>query len=78
MTTPEASTPAEPALLLEVVAGKPTDEEMAALVAVVAARRGGPAAELPAEPSGWSAHWRRLRAPVTIATNGWQMSGLPH
>jgi len=58
-----AAEPAEP--LLRVVRGDPTDEQLAALVAVVAARRAAAgdaaAAPTPARRTGWSARERTLR-----------------
>jgi len=59
-----------------VVRGQPTEEELAALVAVLTALPDGSAA--PPTPaaadSGWSAYWRSLRAPVEPGAQSWRMS----
>jgi acyl-CoA carboxylase epsilon subunit len=60
-----------------VVKGSPTDEEVAALVAVLTliGRRSEPA---PAEhPSGWSAYWRTVKAPIIPGPDAWRMSARP-
>jgi hypothetical protein len=55
-----------------VVAGNPTEEEIAAVVAVLTAV----AAAHPAEPeqprSGWAAYWRSVRAPIQPGPGKWQ------
>ena len=43
--------------------GDPTPEELAALVAVVAARRAAPA-DGAESPSNWAAYWRSVRQPL--------------
>ena len=61
--------------LLRVVRGAPTDAELAALVAVVAARASGAAEpEPPARPL-----WGRpvLRPMLTPGPGAWRASGLP-
>jgi hypothetical protein len=60
-------------LLFSVVKGSPTDEELAALLVVLAARR--PAAK-PARSgrSGWSAHWRSVRVDLPPGPDAWRMS----
>ena len=67
----------DPDVTISVVKGSPTDEEVAALVAVftLANRRSEPEPET--RPSGWSAYWRTVRAPITPGPNAWQMSGRP-
>ena len=62
---------------LSVVRGNPTDEELAALVMVLAMRSGGPASAPERPTSGWSAYWRTVRAPVTPGPNAWRMSSRP-
>ena len=64
-------------LVISVVKGSPTDEEVAALVTVLtlASRRSEP--EPDTRPSGWSAYWRTVRAPITPGPNAWRMSGRP-
>ncbi len=64
--------------LLRVVKGHPTDEEVAALVAVVQAAAAGTAAEPPAGPrSEWAAAHRRLRTTFPAGPGGWRASSLP-
>jgi hypothetical protein len=67
----------EPSVAFSVVRGNPTEEELAALVTVLAlcSRSNVTAAERPS--SGWSAYWRSVRAPVTPGPNAWRMSGRP-
>jgi hypothetical protein len=79
-TTPA---PASAAVYLSVVAGQPTATEIAAVVAVLAARaRGGttPAdgrAPAPASRRGWSERSRSLRAPIVARPGGWRASARP-
>jgi hypothetical protein len=63
--------------LFEVVKGSPSDEELAALVAVLTMRFGGDAAAPDRPESGWSAYWRSVRAPVQPGPEAWRMSGRP-
>ncbi|HEY7857076.1 MAG TPA: acyl-CoA carboxylase epsilon subunit [Candidatus Nanopelagicales bacterium] len=62
--------------LLRVVRGDLTDEELAALVAVVAAA-GSPAPSPVASPSSWAASARRARAFEPATWGGWRTSALP-
>ncbi|MCH1866412.1 acyl-CoA carboxylase subunit epsilon [Nocardioides sp. CFH 31398] len=62
---------------LRVVKGDPTPEELAALVAVVAAASGGGEAPAPRRPSEWSRPARRLRTPHQAGPGAWRASGLP-
>ena len=72
------SRPTQP--LLRVVRGNPTDEEFAALVAVVAVRR---AAATTSEGtgvvrrSGWTERARGLREPLRPGPHGWRNAALP-
>lgn len=77
----EADSPAvddADAPVIEVVGGSPTDEELAALVAVLSASSSapaGPAAE--PEGAGWGAYWRRVRGRTsrpTLAADAWRRS----
>lgn len=74
----EATDTSADAPVIEVVAGSPTDEELAALVAVISASAtsspAGPAAE--PEGSGWGAYWRRVRGRGTppLAADAWRRS----
>ncbi len=60
-----------------VVKGQPTDEELAALVTVLALSRRRSEPEPPTRPSGWSAYWRSVRAPISPGPHAWRMSGRP-
>ena len=61
--------------VLRVVRGDATPEEVAALLAVVAARAARRAPPRPAR-SGWPGH--PLRAPLHPGPGAWRASGLPH
>ncbi|HZG98308.1 MAG TPA: acyl-CoA carboxylase subunit epsilon [Nocardioidaceae bacterium] len=63
--------------LLRVVRGTPTPQELAALVAVVAARRAGVPPREAATRSEWGRPTRSVRAPLHPAVGGWQGSALP-
>ena len=63
--------------LLRVVRGAPTDDEVAALVTVVAAlaSRRSDAAEPPRSP--WRNRARNIRPPIGPGPGAWRASGLP-
>jgi hypothetical protein len=63
--------------LFQVVKGSPSEEELAALVAVLTMRFGEAAAAPDRRESGWSAYWRSVRAPVQPGPEAWRMSGRP-
>jgi hypothetical protein len=63
--------------LLRVVRGEPSDEELAALTAVVAAAASQPAPEPPAPRSAWADPAHRLRAPLRPGPGAWRVSALP-
>jgi hypothetical protein len=67
--------PSEP--LLRVVRGDASPEEIAALVAVLAARQAG--ADEPPEPtrSAWSDRSAQLRYPLSPGPGAWRRSSLP-
>jgi hypothetical protein len=67
--------PARP--LLTVVRGEPTPEQLAALIAVVAARA---SAGAPDEPAPQRSLWSRpvLRTPLHPGPGAWRASALPH
>ena len=67
--------PSEP--LLRVVRGDASPEEIAALVAVLAARQA--VADEPAEPtpSAWSDRSAQLRYPLSPGPGAWRRAGLP-
>ncbi|MEO5711497.1 MAG: acyl-CoA carboxylase subunit epsilon [Nocardioidaceae bacterium] len=60
--------------LLRVVKGDPSDEELAALVAVVSALGAAQVADEKKPRSEWSAHHRTVR---TALAPGWRSSALP-
>ena len=64
---------------LRVVAGRPTAEELAAVVVVLAERaaRAGSQQRAATRPSAWSAPSRLMRASVTAAPGAWRASALP-
>ena len=66
-----------PAPVLSVVRGEPTDQEVAALVAVLTARVAR-AEHAPRTASRWADPGRRLRAPLQPGTGAWGTSALPH
>ncbi|MGI8612477.1 MAG: acyl-CoA carboxylase epsilon subunit [Nocardioidaceae bacterium] len=69
-----------PGPLLRLVRGRPTDEEVAALVAVVAARARGPSSAAPAPAragSRWAAQERAVRQPLRRRPGGWRAATLP-
>jgi hypothetical protein len=62
---------------LRVVRGNPTDEEIAALVAVVSALRTPEEPKKPAHRSAWSAKRALVREPLAHGPGAWQASGFP-
>ena len=64
--------------VLRVVKGDATPEEVAALVAVIAALGSGPAAEQPKPRSTWADPIRRMRTRLPHGPGAWRSSGLPH
>ena len=70
-------TPSGPAL--QVVRGEPTSEELAAVVAVLAAAGAGADADTPppAPVSAWTDRARLVRAPVSTGPAGWRASAFP-
>ncbi|MGZ4638749.1 MAG: acyl-CoA carboxylase epsilon subunit, partial [Actinomycetes bacterium] len=66
----ESAVPPRP--VLRVVAGDPTAEELAALVAVVAARGAGRADPAPRPRSAWNDPARLVRRPIAAGPAGWR------
>ena len=63
--------------ILQVVKGDPTAEELAALIAVIAARSA--AAAVPAETGragNWATYWRNARQPLHPGPGQWRASAL--
>jgi hypothetical protein len=63
--------------VLRVVKGDPTPEELGALVAVVAALGGGPAAPATRRTPVWNAPARLQRRGLRHGPGAWRSSGLP-
>ncbi len=63
--------------LFSVVRGNPTEEELAALVALLALRSRAGDTGPATRASGWSSYWRSVRAPVAPGPDAWRMSGWP-
>ncbi len=73
----------DPGPVLRIVAGHPTDEEVAALTAALAVKlaasaraRATAAARRPAR-SAWAARDQQLRKPLTPGPGAWRRSGRP-
>ncbi len=68
-----------PGPVLAFARGNPSGEQIAAVVAVLAARTAWPAGATQAREtrSEWSARSRLLRAPLPRGPGGWRASGLP-
>jgi hypothetical protein len=66
-----------PVPLFSVTRGVPTDDELAALMVVLAGRPARPANRGGAVQSSWSAKSRMLRAPVRPGPAAWRASALP-
>jgi hypothetical protein len=78
-TAPAEPTPHQRRALFRVLRGTPTDEELAALTAVLlvtaaAADRPPP----PAPRNHWSDPATRMRRPLTPGPGAWRASALPH
>ncbi|MDP9220966.1 MAG: acyl-CoA carboxylase subunit epsilon [Actinomycetota bacterium] len=63
--------------LVRVLRGRPTDEELAALVAVLLARTATDGQDSP-PPSLWRDHTALLRAPLMAGRGAWRASALPY
>lgn len=64
--------------VLWIVRGEPSDAELAALIAALAAVANAAAAEPPALRSAWADPAHRLRTPLHPGPNAWRNSALPH
>ena len=71
--------PAAEKPVLRVVRGTPSDEELAALVAVLGARAAAPGGPSSAGStrSAWNHPAALVRRPVAVGPGGWRRSGLP-
>ena len=63
--------------VLRVVRGDATPEEVAALVAVIAAMNGSDPPPKPRPRSSWADPGRRMRNDLPHGVGGWRSSGLP-
>jgi hypothetical protein len=73
MSGPDSTSEARTDPVLSVTRGNPTDEELAAVVAVLLSQPAPPEPAV-APASGWSAYWRSVRAPVQPGPGAWRMS----
>ena len=71
-----AETEQPPAPFLRVVKGDPTEEEVAALVTVLASV-GGRNVSPPKPAPAWAAHDRKVRVTLPHGPGGWRSSALP-
>jgi hypothetical protein len=62
---------------LRVVRGNPSDEEVAALVAVVASLGAAPEESAPEPRSAWSSRRSLVREPLAHGPGAWRASGYP-
>ncbi|MDR1710356.1 MAG: acyl-CoA carboxylase subunit epsilon [Propionibacteriaceae bacterium] len=76
MSATQPETPQPP--LVHVTAGDPTDEELAALAAVmVALRRDRPKPHAPSTSTlagGWRSFWHTIRSPILPGRDAWRSS----
>ncbi|MGQ0842584.1 MAG: acyl-CoA carboxylase subunit epsilon [Sporichthyaceae bacterium] len=72
MPEAEDQTPARP--VLRIVRGTPDDYELAALVAVLAARSGAEAPKPPKAPSAWTDRSRLVRRHLYPGEGAWRAS----
>jgi hypothetical protein len=63
---------------LQVVKGEPTEDELAALVAVISAKAAEAEQEPKERPSNWAAYWRSVRRPLQPGPGAWRASANPH
>lgn len=62
---------------MRVVKGEPTEEELAALVAVVSAKASGADRGGRQQSSDWAAYWRSVRTPLQPGPGAWRASANP-
>ncbi len=62
---------------VRIVRGDPSPEELAALVAVLAARSAGGPAPSAGSGAGWSSYWNSARSPLRPGPGAWRSSSLP-
>lgn len=62
---------------LHVVRGEPTEDEIAALVAVISAKAAEADESGPQHSSDWAAYWHTVRAPLQPGPGAWLASARP-
>ncbi|MDX2968861.1 acyl-CoA carboxylase subunit epsilon [Kribbella solani] len=63
---------------MRIIKGDPTPEELAALVAVLAARAAAPAPSSdPQRANNWASYWRNARQPLHPGPGQWRASAHP-
>lgn len=62
---------------VRVVAGSPTDEELAIVIALASALSTGEAPEEAVPMNGWGDHRRAMRKPLAHGDHAWRASALP-
>lgn len=62
---------------LKVVKGEPSEDELAALVAVVSAKAADADDSSRQRSSDWAAYWRTVRAPLQPGPGAWRASAHP-
>ena len=60
--------------LFTVVKGRPTDEEIAALIVVFSSASPTTGPDGGATTSGWSSYWRSVRRPFQPGPDAWRLS----
>jgi hypothetical protein len=75
MTEPRDAPQPEP--VLSVLRGRPTPDELAALLVVLASRQPVRRADPDRPPSLWSSPGQTLHAPLFPGPGAWRASGLP-
>lgn len=73
--TDDAPAPHDAVPLLHIVRGDPSAEELAALVTVVAALRGGGASPAARRVGGWADRRGMLPTPFPVGPGAWAASG---
>ena len=77
MTEPQPRQQSLPLPVLSVIRGEPTPEELAVLLAVLASRPTARRAEPGQRVSPWSSPGRTFGAPLFPGPGAWRASGLP-
>lgn len=75
MTEPQGALP--PPLVLSVLRGQPTPDELAALLVALASRQPARPADRDKPAALWSSPGQTLHAPLFPGPGAWRASGLP-